>query len=377
MEFGDTACLALATLEQQPTVGIPTFWLNLMEHAQLDRLAGAAPGSYRREPVTVYLAAQRAAGVCALDQFIPTNPLTMGDHGYEGAAKGATTGAHSVVVDERAIDSPEAVAAHLTEVEFDRLRAALGSFDEDARTAEIVASEAALQAQLGPSILKTGYSFARFPVLPYTRYGYVPYLSAVALYPDVMERHFALQGDLAIRHNRAAARAYREAGLPPLYRLDHDLADSRGILIGLPALERLWLPHFARSLEPLVKAGVKLIWHCDGNLMDLLPRLVDCGVKGFQGFQYEDGMDYRRICRLQALDGADPLIVAGVSVSTTMPHGTPRAVRDELRFLVDHGPATGLFLGLSSSLTPGVPWDNVAALLEGLAWYRTHGRETA
>jgi hypothetical protein len=49
-------------------------------------------------------------------------------------------------------------------------------------------------------------------------------------------------------------------------------------------------------------------------------------------------------------------------------------VRDEIRWLVENGPPTGLFLGLSSSLCPGVPWQNVEALLEGLRYYREHGR---
>ena len=36
--------------------------------------------------------------------------------------------------------------------------------------------------------------------------------------------------------------------------------------------------------------------------------------------------------------------------------------------------AVGLFLGGSSSITPGVPHENLRALIEGLAHYRTHGR---
>ena len=92
-------------------------------------------------------------------------------------------------------------------------------------------------------------------------------------------------------HNRAAARAVTEGGLPPLCRLDHDMADSRGTLVHIDSLDRLWLPHFARSIEPLVQAGVRLLWHCDGNLMEMVPRLLEAGIAGFQGFQYEDGMD--------------------------------------------------------------------------------------
>jgi uroporphyrinogen-III decarboxylase len=54
--------------------------------------------------------------------------------------------------------------------------------------------------------------------------------------------------------------------------------------------------------------------------------------------------------------------------------GTPDDVRRELKWLVEEGPRTGLFLGPSSSITPGVPWENLAALVEGLAYYRKKGR---
>jgi uncharacterized protein (DUF169 family) len=32
----------------------------------------------------------------------------------------------------------------------------------------------------------------------------------------------------------------------------------------------------------------------------------------------------------------------------------------------------GLFLGGSSSIALGVPWENLATLVEGLRYYRTH-----
>ena len=44
------------------------------------------------------------------------------------------------------------------------------------------------------------------------------------------------------------------------------------------------------TVQPFLDAGVTLIWHCDGNLSQMVPRLLDCGLKGFQGFQYEDGI---------------------------------------------------------------------------------------
>jgi uroporphyrinogen decarboxylase len=237
---------------------------------------------------------------------------------------------------------------------------------------EIVDSETALQHRLGPAILKGGYDFVTFPTLAYYTYGYAHYFQAYALYPEVIETHFSLQADLALLNNRAAARACTEAGLPPLVRLDHDMADSRGLLVHPHTLDKLWLPHFARCLEPLLHTDVRLIWHCDGNLMQMVPRLLEVGMRGFQGFQYEDGMDYGRICRMKTKAGDSLVIIAGVSVTRTLPYGTPSDVRREMAWLVENGPKTGLFLGASSSITPGVPWENLVTLVEGLKYYQTH-----
>ena len=258
-DLAESAQLALATLHQEPVRGIPTWMLHIMEHAQIERLAGTAPGSYRRDPHGVYLAMQRAVGTCLLDQYLAENPLSLGDHGYEGATRGATTGADHVVLDGLVIDSPERAVEHLERFVFPSLRQAIAGFDEDRRTAEILAHERALQDRLAPEMLKTGHGFVGFPCLRYGAYGYANYFMAYALYPEVMERDFALQADLALLNNRAAARAYREGHLPPLYRLDHDMADSRGTLCSIDSLDRLWLPHFARCLEPLVRQDVGLI----------------------------------------------------------------------------------------------------------------------
>jgi len=61
-------------------------------------------------------------------------------------------------------------------------------------------------------------------------------------------------------------------------------------------------------------------------------------------------------------------------VTRTLPLGTPAGVRQEMEWLVDNGPRTGLFLGASSSIAPGVPWENLKAFIEGLSYYRVHGR---
>ena len=78
----ETAQLALDTIYQIPTQGIPSWLLNVMQHSYLERFAGVQPGDYANDPENVYLAFQRSIGTCLLDQWIPRNPLTMGDAHY-------------------------------------------------------------------------------------------------------------------------------------------------------------------------------------------------------------------------------------------------------------------------------------------------------
>lgn len=374
-DWSDGARMAQAALSGEPATGIPTMWLNVMDVPLLEEMTGNPPGSYAIEPERVYIEFQREAGVCAIDQFIPENPATMSNDGFGAEApRRATTGAAHIECDGMVIDSPEAVAEHLERQVFPGLQREIDACenDPDGHVHRLVAGETAVQGRFGQDMLKVPYGseFLLLPCLRYGLYGYEHYLTAYLVYPEIMERDFALQADLAERRNTLSARAMVEGRLPRIIRADHDMADSRGTLVDVASLDRIWFPHFARAIRPLLDVGVRVIWHCDGNLMDMVPRLIEAGISGFQGFQYEAGMDYQRICAMKDRQGRSLLIWAGVSVTRTLPFGTPADVRRELDWLATNGPKTGLFLGASSSITPGTSHENIRALLAGLKHYR-------
>ncbi len=377
-QWQENAQLALDTIAMRPTRGIPTGGVNDMQWSHLEQLTGNPPGSYPKDHVRVYREFQLKVGCCFIDQWIPDNPLSMRDQGYsEDTARGATTSAEEVVCNGMVIDSPEAVVAHMEQFMFpwwEQWRHDLAAnADEEVR--KRIANEVTIQQLFGMNILKGPYDgFFTFPGFMYYQYGYANYFMAYALYPEVIERGFKIHADAAEVYNRIAARAILDGGLPRLLRLDHDMADSRGTLVDINTLDAIWFPHFARSIKPLLDAGIRLIWHCDGNLMDMVPRLLECGLGGFQGFQYEDGMDYETICRMKTRDGDDLFIIGGVSVTTTLPLGKPADVRRQIDWLVDKGPRVGLMLACSSSVAPGVPLENIQTLIEGFAHYREHGR---
>lgn len=379
-QWQGNARLALDTIAMRPTRGIPMKSINVMQWSYLEEFSGNPPGSYEKDPERVYLEFQLAAGACFIDQWIPKNPLTMRDQGYTSDTQlGATTGAASIVRDDMVIDSPEAAVEHMEKFVFPKLLRNKQELEAnpDAVLQKRIADEVATQKLFGMNLLKGPKSgtFASFPTFMYNQYGYENYFMAYALYPEIIEQCFKLQADFAEVANRVYARAINEGGLPPMVRLDHDMADSRGMLVDIKSLDAIWLPHFARAIKPLLDANIRLLWHCDGNLMNLIPRLLESGLGGFQGFQYEDGMNYERICKMKTRDGDDLFIQAGVSVTTTLPLGTPADVKRQMDWLVANGPKVGLFLGCSSSVAPGVPLENLKTLLEGFHYYRVHGRE--
>lgn len=370
--YSKCAQLAYDTLQQKKTQGIPTGIFHIMEHSVIERLANAGPGDYRKDPYGIYFRMLENVGVNMVDQMLADNPLSMGEKGYEGGGGSATTGGVAVL-DGQVIDTAEACAEYIERYDFPLLEQKIRSFDEQQTMQDVIVSESQAQRILGPDILKTGYAHLTFPHLEYYRYGYENFFMAYALFPDIIDRLFKLQADYAVLKNHAVVKAFKYAGLPLYHRLDHDMANSRGLLVSLKSLKRCWIEQFARSIKPAVDGGFTLLWHCDGNLMELIPYLLEAGVNGFQGFQYEDGMDYIKICQMKDRLGQSLIIQAGVSVTRELPMGKPEDVKNQLHFLVENGPQTGLFLSMSSSCTPGTPWENIATAVEGFKYYRTHG----
>ena len=369
--LSENAQLAMDTILRKPTKGIPSSGICFMDKIVIERLAGAEQGAYEKNPEQTYCASQRNIGLCMMDQHIPWHPLKFEDSNFTEGIKST-----EIVCDGVVIDSPEAVIDHMERFDFPDFKQQIADFDPEKRRKEMLDYENGCKAALEPEILNCagGHFDVRFPLFNYDKYGYENYFMAYALYPEMLEKYFSLAADLYTLNNEALAPLFEQGVFPPYLRVGQDMADSRGMLMSIESIDKLWFPHYLRCMEPIIKTGIKLLWHCDGNLNDMLPRLLDIGFSGFQGFQYEDDMDYEKICKMKPKDGGDLIIVGGVSVTTTMPNGTPDDVRKEMKWLVDNGPKTGLFLSASSSVCPGIPRKNLEAFVEGLKYYREHGR---
>jgi hypothetical protein len=194
----------------------------------------------------------------------------------------------------------------------------------------------------------------------YMDFGFEPYFMALALYPEVVERLFAIEAARAHHRNRAIAHCIRENDLLPVVYLGEDICDNRGPLAQPEILRRHYFPHLAHAFQPLADAGIRILWHVDGLAREIVPDLLSAGVGGFQGFQEELGMTLADYRGLRSPTGDPLLLVGSVSAVETMPFGSPTDIRADVERCIDTGqPDGGFVLMPSSSLGDDVSPDSI------------------
>ena len=133
----------------------------------------------------------------------------------------------------------------------------------------------------------------------------------------------------------------------------------------------------SRRAGNIIEQGVRVVRHCDGNITPILDDCLDVGYSGFQGFQYECGVDPYAIAERRSSNGERLLFFAGLNVTRTLPFGSIDDVRAEIEFVMDYTDGgKGLLFFTSSSIGPEVPLENVRFAYDYIARRGTGSRMT-
>jgi uroporphyrinogen decarboxylase len=165
-----------------------------------------------------------------------------------------------------------------------------------------------------------------------------------------------LEFNLAIVENACAHEA-------DIFRFGDDWGHQRGVMMG-PRLWREFIrPRFRRMCQAVKAKGKLTMLHCCGKVDELFPDMIECGLDIFNPFQPEV-MD---VFETKKRYGRDLTFYGGISIQRTLPFGTVRQVRDEVRRLLD---AVGENGGYVASPSHDIPRDarpqNIAAMIEVL-----------
>ena len=201
----------------------------------------------------------------------------------------------------------------------------------------------------------------------YGAYGYENFFLLIGLRPDLAAKLFRIGGANGHCQSRLVARAIEEGIFPKALFLGEDICTQRGAMMSPKFLREHYAPALAYGLEPLLEAGCKPVWHCDGDVRELMPMLLECGVQGFQGFQPECGMHVEEIVKLRTREGEKLLIFGPFAVTTELPVMTPSQIRKKARYYADLcKDEADLIFFTSSSINPDVPVQNILAMYEGI-----------
>ena len=126
---------------------------------------------------------------------------------------------------------------------------------------------------------------------------------------------------------------------------------------------------FRRFIELGHEFGCRVAHHTCGSVASLIPELIECGLDILNPLQPEAAhMDHERI---KTDFGSRLSFHGGISIQTTMPHGTPEEVRRDVCALRRRlGTGGGLIFCTAHNLQVDVPLENIEALIGA---YREYG----
>jgi len=197
-----------------------------------------------------------------------------------------------------------------------------------------------------------------FPL--YTEFGYTAFLMACALYPEAVGKIYWAKSLHSRQRAKILAQLYREYDLVPLMFCGEDLCNNQGPMVSPRFLRQHYLPTVRMIIEPLLEIGVRFIHHCDGDVRPLVDDFIATGFSGFQGFQYELGVDPYDLKRRRSLQGEEMLFFPGLSVSRTLPFGDAHDIREEVDYFLDFSDGGhGIFMMTSNVTGVEVPPENL------------------
>ena len=316
-------------------------------------LTGVTLDEYWADPQPITVRAYEQLGCDGLiDILVPTgrDSRIVDEHTYANADRGKTLEQCCDEID--AMDSPDDI---------------LAGFDFDAEYETLKRSLADAQAVCGEMIWMPARWDACACLGHYHTLGYENFFLMVGLHPERIAKMVRRSAARAHCVNRLVGRAVEDGLHPHALFMGEDITTQRGLMVSPDFMREHWYEPFEYSLQPLLDVGCKPIFHCDGDVRELVPMLLEDGIRGLQGFQPECNITIEYAADLTTREG-NPLVVFGpISVTTELPVLTPDELRGRVRNAIDVcRDRAGLCLFTANTINPDCPPESIIAMYEAV-----------
>lgn len=184
-----------------------------------------------------------------------------------------------------------------------------------------------------------------------------------ALIEAAFDRIESIQTELLKRTLKAADGDLR------LVFISDDMGSQESMLISMKMWERYFPERLKRWTDIAHEHGAQVLYHSDGAILPLIPRLIECGVDVLNPIQHRcKGMELEG---LVARFGDQLKFHGGVENQAVLPFGTPDDVRKETRHCLETlGKDRNNYICCSChNIQAGTPVENILAMVETVHAY--------
>jgi len=140
-----------------------------------------------------------------------------------------------------------------------------------------------------------------------------------------------------------------------------DICSTKGPIMSANDIRRFCFGPVKKVIDRAHECGLKVFYHTDGNVMDILPLFVEFGFDGINPFQHSAGNDPDVFLR----EYGDKLMVyGGMDNCFIIPDGSEQDVREHILRLFRTLGKNGRFIASSHDIPTGVPLGNVDVMVE-------------
>ncbi|MBW2049354.1 MAG: hypothetical protein JRJ09_12630 [Deltaproteobacteria bacterium] len=175
-------------------------------------------------------------------------------------------------------------------------------------------------------------------------------------YRDLLKRWIGVYQRRTLDYIRVAAHHQTS----PLAMIYADIAYKNGPMFSRQMFNEMgFFEEVAVICRACHEKDIKIVFHSDGNIMELLDDLAATGIDGLNPIEKAAGMDIyevRRRC-------PELTLVGGVDATHLLRSASPEQIRVETRKIIDEvGPEGRLLIGSSTEVGNDIPLENYLAL---------------